>query len=101
MRPGPATWPAGPCRPAVPACGTSPGIWSWALSVQFLLGMAVNLLGLPSQATGAARAASTVFLVAHVVIGLGMAAAAVMLIRAVAGPRRRRRVDIWGATRFT
>src|SRR5260370_30595999 len=97
MRPGPATWPAGPCRPAVPACGTSPGIWSWALSVQFLLGLAVHLLGLPSQATRAARAASTVFLVAHVVIALGMPSGAVMGIQARAGPRNRRRLDTHGS----
>ncbi len=88
---------AGGAMPAVPACGTSPGIWSWALSVQFLLGMAVNRLGRPSQATGAARAARTVFLVAHVVIALGMAAGAVMVIRAGAGPRSRWRLETWGA----
>jgi hypothetical protein len=56
------------------------------LAVQFLLGMAVDLLGLPSQATGAARTASTVFLAAHVLIAQGLAAGAVFVLRATAGP---------------
>ena len=44
------------------------------LSVQFLLGMAVSHLGQPSQARGAAHIASTVFLAAHVLITVGLAA---------------------------
>ncbi len=35
------------------------------LTAQFLLGMAVDLLGLPSKATGATQTASTVFLAAR------------------------------------
>jgi len=97
MRPGPATWPAGPCRPGRTGVRHLARHMVMGLTVQFLLGMAVNLLGLPSQATGAARAASTVFLVAHVVIALGMAAGAVMVIRAGAGPRSRWRLETWGA----
>ncbi len=54
------------------------------LAVQFLLGMAVNLLGLPSQARGAASTATTVFLAAHVLITLGLLAGAVMIVRASA-----------------
>ncbi len=46
--------------------------------------MAVNLLGLPSQASGAARTATTVFLAAHVLITLGLLAGAVMIVRASA-----------------
>jgi hypothetical protein len=56
------------------------------LGVQFLLGMAVNLLGLPSQAKGAAHTATTVFLAAHMLITLGLLAGAVMIIRASARP---------------
>jgi hypothetical protein len=54
------------------------------LAIQFLLGMAVNLLGLPSQARGAAHTATAVFLAAHVLITLGLLAGAVMIIRAAA-----------------
>jgi Ca2+/Na+ antiporter len=52
------------------------------LSAQFLLGMAVNLIGQPSQSTGAARAVSTVLLGLHVVVAIGLLAGAVMVIRA-------------------
>ena len=54
------------------------------LAIQFLLGMAVNLLGLPSQARGAAHTATTVFLAAHVLITLGLFAGAAMIVRAAA-----------------
>jgi hypothetical protein len=57
------------------------------LAAQFLLGMAVNLLGLPSQARGAAHTATTVFLAAHALITLGLLAGAVMIIRAAGRPR--------------
>ena len=55
------------------------------LSAQFLLGMAVNLIGQPSQTTGAAHAVSTVLLGLHVVVAIGMVAGAVMVIRAARG----------------
>jgi hypothetical protein len=68
------------------------------LAAQFLLGMAVNLLGLPSQAKGTAHTASTVFLAAHVLITLGLLAGAVMIIRATARPQNpARQLAIWGA----
>ena len=54
------------------------------LAIQFLLGMAVNLLGLPSQARGTAHTATTVFLAAHVLITLGLLAGAVMIVGASA-----------------
>jgi hypothetical protein len=62
------------------------------LASVFLLGMAVNLTGLPSQTSGAAHLASLAFLAAHVLISLGLAAGAVMLLRAAAslGGRWRR-----------
>jgi len=68
------------------------------LTAQFLLGMAVNLLGQPSQATGGARIASTVFLAAHAIIALGMVISAVLTVQAAArigGPWHRQ--AIWGA----
>lgn len=70
------------------------------LSVQFLLGMAVNLVGQPSEATGAAHAASLVLLSAHVLVSAGMLAGAAMALRAAirAGGRWRRLVTIGAAT---
>ena len=67
------------------------------LAVQFLLGVAVGLIGLPSQARGGAQTASTVFLAAHVVIALGLAVGAILVIRATAGlPDQSRRLAILG-----
>ena len=62
------------------------------LASVFLLGMAVNLTGLPSQTSGAAHLASLAFLAAHVLIAVGLAAGAAMLLRAAAslGGRWRR-----------
>ncbi len=50
----------------------------------FLLGMVVNLTGLPSQTSGAAHLASLAFLAAHVLIAVGLVAGTVMLLRAAA-----------------
>ena len=55
------------------------------LSAQFLLGMAVNLIGQPSETTGAAHAVSTVLLGLHVVVATGLVFGAVMVIRAARG----------------
>jgi heme A synthase len=55
------------------------------LSAQFLLGMAVNLIGPPSETTGVAHAVSTVLLGLHVVVAIGLVAGAVMVIRAARG----------------
>ena len=54
------------------------------LASLFLLGMAVNLLGLPSQTSGAAHLASIAFLAAHALIALGLVIGTVMLLRAAA-----------------
>jgi len=61
------------------------------LSAQFLLGMAVNLIGQPSETTGAAHAVSTVLLGLHVVVAIGLAFGAVMVIRAARGGGNRPR----------
>ena len=64
----------------------------------FLLGMAVNLLGLPSETSGAAHVASIALLAAHVLIALGLLIGTVMLIRAAAGLGGRwRRQAVTGA----
>ncbi len=65
------------------------------LAIQFLLGMAVSLTGQPSETTGGTRIASTVLLAAHVLIALGLAAGAVMVIRAAAGGGTRQRQLAW------
>ncbi len=68
------------------------------LTVQFLLGMAVNLIGQPSETTGDARIASTVFLAAHALVSAGMVIGAAQAVRAAAylgGPWRS--PAIWGA----
>jgi heme A synthase len=68
------------------------------LAAQFLLGMAVNLLGLPSQAKGTAHTATTVFLAAHMLITVGLLAGAIMIIRATARPQNpSRQLAICGA----
>ncbi|HEV3288702.1 MAG TPA: hypothetical protein VG123_06895 [Streptosporangiaceae bacterium] len=61
----------------------------------FLLGMAVNLTGLPSQTSGGAHLASIAFLAAHALIALGLIIGTVLLLRAAArlgGQWRRRAV---------
>ncbi len=55
------------------------------LTSVFLLGMAVSLIGLPAETTGAAHVASIAFLAAHAVVGLGLVIGAVLLLRAAAG----------------
>ena len=56
------------------------------LTGAFLLGMAVNLTGLPSQTSGGAHIASIAFLAAHVLIALGLVIGAALLLRAAARP---------------
>jgi hypothetical protein len=71
------------------------------LAIQFLLGMAVNLLGLPSQATGAARTASAVFLAVHALIALGLISGAAMIIHVTPCTQREHRLAIWGTGAIT
>jgi hypothetical protein len=52
------------------------------LTSVFLLGMAINVIGLPAETTGAAHVASIAFLAAHALIALGLVAGTVMLLRA-------------------
>jgi hypothetical protein len=51
------------------------------LTVMFLLGMAVNLVGLPSEATGSAKAITSVLLGLHILIAIGMIVGAILTIR--------------------
>jgi hypothetical protein len=54
------------------------------LASVFLLGMAVNLTGLPAETSGAAHLASIALLAAHVLIALGIVTGTVLLLRAAA-----------------
>jgi heme A synthase len=59
------------------------------LIAQFLLGMAVNLIGLPSETTGGAKAVTLASLVVHIAIALGLLIGAILTLRRAAalGPR--------------
>ena len=49
------------------------------LATMFLLGMAVNLIGLPDETTGFSRTASIFLLLLHVLIGIGLIVGAVRI----------------------
>jgi hypothetical protein len=67
------------------------------LSAQFLLGMALALIGPPSQTTGAAHTASTVLLGLHVLVAIVLIAGAAGVIRAARGSDRQKSLARWGA----
>jgi hypothetical protein len=69
------------------------------LASVFLLGMAVNLIGLPSQTSGVAHLASVAFLAAHALIALGLVIGTVLLLRAAGrlGGRWRRQATAGAA----
>ena len=69
-----------------------------ALSAQFLIGMALALIGQPSQTTGAAHTASEVLLGLHILIAAGLIAAAAQIIRFARGSDRQRHLAYGGAT---
>jgi heme A synthase len=69
-----------------------------SLCAQFLVGMAVALIGQPSEITGGARTASDVLLGLHILIAIILAAVAVATIRAArASGEGARRLASWGA----
>ncbi|HEX8005393.1 MAG TPA: hypothetical protein VF482_03085 [Trebonia sp.] len=67
------------------------------LTGTFLLGMAVNLIGLPSQTSGGAHIASLAFLAAHTLIALGLVLGAVMLLRGIPHGRWRKQAILGAA----
>ncbi len=73
---------------------------AWAqismLTVMFLLGMAVNLIGMPSETNGTAKTATLIFLGLHVLISLGLLVGAGLTIRLATntGPDLRRLAGI-------
>jgi len=54
------------------------------LLAQFLLGMGVNLIGLPSETSGVARGVTVTALVGHVAIALGLTVGAILTVRLAA-----------------
>jgi len=52
---------------------------------QFLLGMAINLIGLPSETTAFARIATSVILGIHILVALDLIAMAILTIRRTMG----------------
>jgi peptidoglycan/LPS O-acetylase OafA/YrhL len=62
-----------------------------ALITMFLLGMGVNLIGLPSETTGGWKVTTTVLVSLHALIALGLAIGAirVFLLAKAADPRTR------------
>lgn len=68
------------------------------LSAQFLFGMAISLIGQPSETTGVAHAAGNVLLGLHVLVALALVIGAVGVVRAARGGRDREwRLARWGA----
>jgi heme A synthase len=63
-----------------------------ALSAQFLIGMALALIGQPSQTTGAAHTASEVLLGLHILVAAGLIAAAARIIRIARGSDRQQQL---------
>lgn len=52
------------------------------LAAQYLLGIAVGLIGLPQDSTGTAKVATTIFLILHVLLGIALLVSAVLVVRA-------------------
>lgn len=52
------------------------------LALQFLVGMAVNLIGMPEETSGNSKLATTAFLMLHVLIGIGLLISAAMAVKA-------------------
>lgn len=52
----------------------------FGLTVMFLLGMGVNLIGLPSQVTGGEQTATSILLSLHVLIGLSLVAGSIVTV---------------------
>ncbi len=50
------------------------------LGLMFLLGMAVNLIGLPSEVTGSARTVTAVLLGFHILVAVGLLAGSVVTV---------------------
>jgi hypothetical protein len=52
------------------------------LAIEFLLGMAVNFIGLPDEATGSVKVVTGILLGLHILVGIGLLVSAIMATRA-------------------
>ena len=66
-----------------------------ALGVLFLLGMAANLIGFPSENTGGARIIAGIVLGLHALVGVGVVVVAVRIWRAALDEGAGRREALW------
>ncbi|HEY8318338.1 MAG TPA: hypothetical protein VIG76_05865 [Amnibacterium sp.] len=66
------------------------------LGLQFLLGMGANLIGTPSENTGAGRVAAGVVLGLHVLIGVGLIVVAIRLLAVARADGVGRTEALWG-----
>jgi hypothetical protein len=51
------------------------------LAVQFLLGMAANLIGTPSETSGSTKVIATTFVILHIAVAIGIVVYAVIISR--------------------
>lgn len=51
------------------------------LTVEFLLGTGVNLIGLPKENTGAAKVVTTILLTVHIAVAVGLIVGAILTVR--------------------
>ena len=65
------------------------------LIAQFLLGMGVNLIGQPSETTGAAKVVTTAALAGHVAVAVGLIVGAILTVRLAAAVGAQLRTQSW------
>jgi hypothetical protein len=66
-----------------------------ALGVQFLLGMGANLIGPPSESSGASSAVASIVLGLHVLVGVGLVVVGVRVLLAARSQGLGRRAALW------
>lgn len=68
-----------------------------ALTVMFLVGMALTFVGLPSELSGGSKVVSVILLVLHVLIGIGLVIGVFLVLRLSAkADSRARTLARWG-----
>lgn len=65
------------------------------LTAEFLLGTGVSLIGLPSETSGTAKAATSTLLGVHILIAVGLIVGAVLTIRQVPALQSKLRSQAW------
>ncbi|HUI72150.1 MAG TPA: hypothetical protein VL354_16645 [Spirochaetia bacterium] len=66
-----------PMTPSLALRRRARGVLS-ALLAQLILGLAINLIGMPSQTAGAAKVAASAFLILHVLVAIGLVVGAIL-----------------------